>query len=286
MSLDNEGWTRVHRNKSRQSTPAKPRSTDCLASSSSSSPPPPPPADSLTFAPRTTGVFRRPEALRADYDRIRSQWLQSEPAHEALVQLVDAVAATTTTRRPLVVTKAVCLGIGTFDPEDGAWEAKRAAFVQLCALTTLVSQLEKYSKTPIQCIFQEPIFTDADKTFLASLGHRVVSSPQAYDLVDDTTLLFAIHLYRPIYAAALKSNLPAVFVGTGWDVWDTVRASPGRTNRVSMERVNDLENMQKMHATYARHPFPQDAASTAFSSTSIYFAPPPSSVERDSGDDG
>ena len=40
-----------------------------------------------------------------------------------------------------------------------------------------------------------------------------------------------------------------------------------------MAKSSDLENMKKMHETYTSHTFPQDTASTAFSSTSIYFRP-------------
>ncbi|KGQ03093.1 hypothetical protein BBAD15_g11689 [Beauveria bassiana D1-5] len=266
MSID-EGWTRVKR-KSRQNPSKKTYTAE---------------AHHLpeTFTPRTHGLLRPPESLRADHDKIRAQWLDS-PAHEALIRLVDSHA------QSLHIDKAVCLGIGTFDPEDGGREAKRAAYVQLCALSTLTSQLvsspwgknlfvscslssrptniatEKYSKHSIECIFQEPIFTDSDKSFLTSLGHRVVSSPAAYSLIDNATLLLAVHLYRPIYAAALQLNLPAIFIGTGWDVWDTV----------TMEHSSDLDNMKKMHSMYSRHAFPQDITSTAFSSTSIYFMPP------------
>ncbi|KAM3468998.1 hypothetical protein MY5147_007410 [Beauveria neobassiana] len=214
MSID-EGWTRVKR-KSRQNPSKKTYTAE---------------AHHLpeTFTPRTHGLLRPPESLRADHDKIRAQWLDS-PAHEALIRLVDSHA------QSLHIDKAVCLGIGTFDPEDGGREAKRAAYVQLCALSTLTSQL----------------------------GHRVVSSPAAYSLIDNATLLLAVHLYRPIYAAALQLNLPAIFIGTGWDVWDTV----------TMEHSSDLDNMKKMHSMYSRHAFPQDITSTAFSSTSIYFMPP------------
>lgn len=115
--MSDEGWTHVTR-KSRRNIPATPAKTDIPE----------------TFTPRTTGVLRPPEALKDDYDRIRAQWVNS-PAHEALVKLVDENA------REIKVDRAVCLGIGTFDPEDGAWEAKRAAYVQLCALETLTLQL-------------------------------------------------------------------------------------------------------------------------------------------------
>lgn len=40
-----------------------------------------------------------------------------------------------------------------------------------------------------------------------------------------------------------------------------------------MEKATDLENMKIMEETYSKHAFPQDTASTAFSSTSIYFKP-------------
>lgn len=40
-----------------------------------------------------------------------------------------------------------------------------------------------------------------------------------------------------------------------------------------MEKKSDLENMRKMDEKYVRVGFPQDTASTAFSSTSIYFKP-------------
>lgn len=73
----------------------------------------------------------------------------------------------------------------------------------------------------IDCFFQDPIFTESDKAFIARLGHQVVESPKGCDMVNPDTLLFAVHLYRPIYAMALKDHLPAVFVGTGWDVWDS-----------------------------------------------------------------
>lgn len=126
MPVD-EGWTHVKR-KSRRKAPAN--RVNAAATSHQ-------PADE-SFTPRTTGTARPPEALRADHDRFYTQWLDS-PAHEALVALVDRHA-----EKGLRVTKAVCLGIGTFDPADGAWEAKRAAYVQLCALSTLTSQLGEF----------------------------------------------------------------------------------------------------------------------------------------------
>lgn len=80
--------------------------------------------------------------------------------------------------------------------------------------------LEKITGAKIDCVFQDPVFTQSDKDFLASLGHKVVETPAAFDMVDADTFLYGIHLYQGIYTMALKTSLPVIFVGTGWDVWD------------------------------------------------------------------
>lgn len=74
--------------------------------------------------------------------------------------------------------------------------------------------------TGIECFYQEPRFTPNDKGFLEGLGGKVVDSPGSYDLVDEGTLIFGVHLYCDIWAAALQHKLPAIYVGTGWDVWN------------------------------------------------------------------
>lgn len=79
---------------------------------------------------------------------------------------------------------------------------------------------EKGNGTKIPCVFQEPLFSEDDEAFISSLGHQVVRHPAAYRMVDDRSLLFGIHLYRPIYALALTHARPAIFVGTPWDVWE------------------------------------------------------------------
>jgi hypothetical protein len=79
---------------------------------------------------------------------------------------------------------------------------------------------EAKNKTKIECLFQEPVFTPSDKEFIESLGHHVVESPRGFDKIDHSSLLFGVHLYRPIYAKALEHSLPAIFVGTDLDVWD------------------------------------------------------------------
>lgn len=79
---------------------------------------------------------------------------------------------------------------------------------------------ESESGQEIETIYQEPRFTRPDKDFLTGLGGKTVDSPGAYELIDKSTLVFGVHLYRDIWAAALKEGLPALCVGTGWDIWE------------------------------------------------------------------
>lgn len=90
-----------------------------------------------TFVPRSTNL-RSPEELEADYRKIRSQWEASSSSYQ---QLRDVVAANAASAQP--ITKAVCLGIGTMDPEDGGWQAKRRTYIQFIAFLVMVEEIGK-----------------------------------------------------------------------------------------------------------------------------------------------
>lgn len=81
-------------------------------------------------------------------------------------------------------------------------------------------ETEASSGNKIECYYQEPRFAKPDKDFIKGLGGKVVDSPRSYDLIDQNTLIYGVHLYRDIWAAALAKSLPGLFVGTGWDIWD------------------------------------------------------------------
>lgn len=163
------------------------------------------------------------------------------------------------------VRKAVCLGIGSFDPENGSWTVKEKAHVQLAAFLLIVEEIEKFCKKPIKCIFQEPAFEVSDIAFITSLGHEVVESPAAFDAVDSHTFLFGVHLYRDVYAHAFKNgDFPALFIGTGWDVWSDVnyRWEPEECT------LDAIEIMEKTHKKFA---FPEAKGKNIFYGTSIYW---------------
>ncbi|PFH62868.1 hypothetical protein XA68_11424 [Ophiocordyceps unilateralis] len=223
-------------------------------------PPPPPPPPPLPSPPATTQTrisSRSATDLAAEHDRLRSSWNQTSCC-AALRRIVASSACR--------VERALCLGLGSFDAQigGGGWEARRSSFLQLVAFAVMVEELEKIAGSPIPCIFQEPLFTPADRHFLSSLGYQVVETPDACAHISRHSFIFGIHLYRPVYAMVLGQYLPALFVGTGWSVWESV----------SLSESPDLNNLKIMHQSYAKAAFPQDPSSTAFSSTTIYWRSP------------
>lgn len=73
--------------------------------------------------------------INAVHDKIASKWRASE-AHEKLCTLVEANASS-----HAAITRAVCLGLGAFEPDDGSWVAQRRSHVQLAAFLTMVGKL-------------------------------------------------------------------------------------------------------------------------------------------------
>ena len=92
-----------------------------------------PHAPAIKLAPARTVHVRPVSEIDAEYQKIRAQWLEST-AHTRLCQIVDAITSSN-------ISRAVCLGIGSFDPPDGAWEAKKTAFIQFIAFKSMVDQL-------------------------------------------------------------------------------------------------------------------------------------------------
>ncbi|KAK1574384.1 uncharacterized protein LY79DRAFT_639771 [Colletotrichum navitas] len=218
-------------------------------------PPPKIPGSALSKLADEPRALKSVADITAEYEAFKTRW-RDTPCHVELKELVKANAEAHRTVR-----KAVCLGVGTFDPEDGGWDAKRRSYIQLDGFLTIVEVLSALYKESIPCSFQEPRFTPNDAEFLTNLGHKVVESPTAFEAVDQDTLVFAVHMYRPIYEATLEKASPAMFVGTGWDVWD----------EFATMKEGDFKCMSDMHDSHKHFPFPQDGTYTTFSSTCLYW---------------
>lgn len=195
---DEEAWTFVTSKRSRQSKKRAPPVAGALSHNST-------PA-------RTTPNLSVGD-IQTDYKKFSQQWDDSKCCR----RLQEIIQSKKCSCQP---TKAVCLGNGSFDPEDGSWQTRRRSHIQLAAFVTLVKSFENGSENKIRCIFQDPCFTASDIEFLKSLGHEIVDSPGGFEAVSDDSIVFGIHLYRDIYTAAIEKAIPAVFIGTGYDVWE------------------------------------------------------------------
>ncbi|KAK9772152.1 putative SRR1-like domain-containing protein [Seiridium cardinale] len=171
------------------------------------------------------------EEIRSDHRKFVQQWVDSKCCNK----LKDITQAKSCHPSP---TKAVCLGLGSFDPEDGSWQIRRRSHVQLAAFMTFVECVEQLCGRKVRRIFQEPCFTVGDKEFLTSLGHEIVDSPKGFEEISEDSIVFGIHLYRNIYSVAIEKALPAIFIGTGYDVWERYgsRASCTQTRKILVGR--------------------------------------------------
>lgn len=73
--------------------------------------------------------------IKADHHKIASKWRTTE-CYEKLRSIV--VGKSLSHQR---VNRAVCLGIGAFDPEDGSWTSQRRSHIQLAAFLAIVDTL-------------------------------------------------------------------------------------------------------------------------------------------------
>ncbi|RYP49287.1 hypothetical protein DL768_004970 [Monosporascus sp. mg162] len=215
--------------------------------------------------PTTSGATTRLSVseIQRDHERFSREWQESSCQR----QLRDLIASRTG-RPTTTVSQAVCLGIGSFDPEDGAWEVKRRAHIQLAAFLSIVGELghgggggAQQQQPPIRCYFQEPLFTLADETFIRGMGHEVLGSPSGFEVIDRDTFVFGVHLYRDVYGQAIAKCVPAIFVGTGLDVWEGYHGSEGLDWTTMEELDRQCDSVQ----------FPEDEGHTTFSSTSIHW---------------
>lgn len=76
--------------------------------------------------------------IKADHHKVASKWRATE-CHEQLCRMIKEKSASHEK-----ITRAVCLGLGAFDPEDGSWSAQRRSHIQLAAFLAMVEALSEF----------------------------------------------------------------------------------------------------------------------------------------------
>jgi hypothetical protein len=133
---DAQSWTKVTTTSRRRGRSTRPAPAPAPASPSSSA---------SRLVDDGNHIHKSPEELASEYHRIRTQWNASEPGARLRKLLAESISrpesVSGSVSESTSVSRAVCLGIGSFDPPDGAWEPKRRAFVQLVAFLVIVDAL-------------------------------------------------------------------------------------------------------------------------------------------------
>ncbi|KAI3391880.1 hypothetical protein diail_6648 [Diaporthe ilicicola] len=73
--------------------------------------------------------------IKADHNRIASKWRQTQCCE----QLCHIIRERSSSHE--MISRAVCLGIGAFDPDDASWTAQRRSHIQLAAFLAMVEAL-------------------------------------------------------------------------------------------------------------------------------------------------
>ena len=117
------------------------------------------------------------------------------------------------------LTQCICLGLGSFDDvaaEGGVLQLSdsNTSLHQLAVLTVMLRLLHDRHDIH-EVYFQDPAFTQVEKSFLQSLGYTVLEDPAAIETMSASTFLFAPFLGYPVAAKALAVAFPALYIGNG-----------------------------------------------------------------------
>ncbi|KAL8717800.1 MAG: hypothetical protein Q9225_004997 [Loekoesia sp. 1 TL-2023] len=155
--------------------------------------------------------------LHASHAHYRKQWLSS-PYHQTLQTLLQNDLPTSR-RFQNTIDRCIVLGLGSLS------NGRRSSWWELVFLQTILDFLSLPSSSPIisknpppdkqfTIYIQDPVFNDLDSAFLKSLGYTVLSDPEAFDHITQSTFLFAPHLEVDVFVKALGRAKPRLCVGT------------------------------------------------------------------------
>ena len=170
------------------------------------------------------------ESLLRTFKYCQSQWLSSPCWSE----LESFLRASVLPRKDIQINKCICLGLGCLTTDRQAPKYQLAALLSILETIQPLCQYQDDDRSRLQMmgdtviknrdgrkleiIFQDPAFQPLDVAFLTLKGQahdifrnyhvRVIETPQAFDLIDEKTFLFAPHLEHEIFAHALSTTLP------------------------------------------------------------------------------
>ncbi|APA07912.1 hypothetical protein sscle_03g026820 [Sclerotinia sclerotiorum 1980 UF-70] len=187
-------------------------------------------------------IERTVEEMRDDLVYYGKQWESSEAAKQLKGVLKGKGA----------VKNVVCLGLGSL--QSARREGRRSSFTQLAALMMILEELGGIGADKIQCVFQDPQYTETDKEFLISLAGIVVDDPLAFDHIKEDTLVYAIHCYGPVYKTISSGPQPAVLIGTDMDNFSRLYLSTS-TETLGQHLDDMVKDCEVINFPQLRHDF-------------------------------
>lgn len=159
------------------------------------------------------------------------------------------------------IKNCVCLGLGSFT----GGRFPETSFFELAALVSILDILGE--KHEIEQVYvQDPVFNPLDESFLRSLGYTIVSTPEGFANIDETTFLFAPHLEWPVYFTALQQASPSLCIGNNMQEY---LGSPFERTSVEARDV-----FREFVDKYSSRPMPDFERSSWCESTNIYWRRP------------
>lgn len=163
-------------------------------------------------------IDRSTDEMLAQHEKTLKRW-QEDDVRKTLITAIEEFEKTLNAK----IKKIVCLGLGTLS--NGNFTQQNDRHAQLAALMDMVGLLGGLEH--LQLIAQDPVFGPCDKSFLNSLGFKVVESPGGFESVDEDTLVYAVHCHEEIYEEISKMTRPAIMIGNDLEQLSDLRDAPG-----------------------------------------------------------
>ena len=115
------------------------------------------------------------------------------------------------------ITQCICLGLGNFGTlhnKQQSLDQFSSPLHQLAVLTVLLRVLRtKHDIPSFRVYIQDPDLRPVEIDFLETLGYTVLKDPDAIKMMSSSTFLFAPGCPFDVTARALKTALPALYIG-------------------------------------------------------------------------
>ncbi|KAG7008462.1 hypothetical protein G7Y79_00005g016030 [Physcia stellaris] len=191
----------------------------------------------LQYAPSSTGhEILSPTAIprglniqdvSTSFEKHMRIWKDSSCLQRLRVIFQNSVLASNTS-----ITNCVCLGLGSFT----GGKFPETSFFELAALVTILDILGEKHEIK-QVYVQDPVFNSLDEAFLSNLGYDIVSTPEGFANIDESTFLFAPHLEWPVYFTALQNVSPSLCIGNNMQEY---LGSPSRRRLRKLEMCFEI----------------------------------------------